>query len=116
MPAIKGVYAREILDSRGIPTVECTVWLDSGGIVVTSVPAGTSIGKYEALELRDQDESRFVGKGVLKAVENINLQIAPKLIGQDPTQQGEIDQMMIQLDGTPNKSSLGANAIMADSV
>ncbi|MBU0979099.1 MAG: phosphopyruvate hydratase [Patescibacteria group bacterium] len=113
MPAIKGVYAREILDSRGIPTVECTVWLDSGGIVVTSVPAGTSIGKYEALELRDQDESRFVGKGVLKAVENINLQIAPKLIGQDPTQQGEIDQMMIQLDGTPNKSSLGANAIMA---
>jgi len=113
MPAIQGVYAREILDSRGIPTVECTIWLDTGGIVATSVPTGTSIGKFEALELRDQDESRYVGKGVTKAVNNVNREIAPKLVGQDPTKQTEIDQMIIELDGTENKSRLGANAIMA---
>jgi len=113
MPAIAGVFAREILDSRGTPTLECTLWLQGGGIVLTSVPTGTSIGKYEALELRDNDDQRMVGKGVLKAVNNINTIIAPQLIGKDPTKQQEIDQLLIQLDGTKNKSKLGANAILA---
>lgn len=113
MPAIQGVYAREILDSRGLPTVECTLWLDSGATVTTSVPTGTSIGKFEALELRDSEETRMDGKGVLQAVNNVNNVIGPKLIGLDPTKQQEIDQMLIQLDGTANKSKLGANAILA---
>jgi enolase len=112
MPNIQGIYAREILDSRGLPTIECTLWLDNGGIVVTSVPAGTSVGKYEAKELRDNDPSRMMGKGVLQAVNNINTIIAPQLVGKDPTQQKEIDQLLITLDGTPDKSKLGANTIL----
>ncbi|NCN06282.1 MAG: phosphopyruvate hydratase [Candidatus Pacebacteria bacterium] len=112
MPKIQGVYAREILDSRGLPTIECTLWLDTGGIVLTSVPAGTSVGKHEARELRDGDPNRMMGKGVLKAIENINTIIAPQIIGKDPTQQSEIDQFLIQLDGTSDKSKLGANAIL----
>ncbi|MDA1079221.1 MAG: phosphopyruvate hydratase [bacterium] len=113
MPNIQGVYAREILDSRGLPTIECTLWLDTGGIVLTSVPAGTSVGKYEAHELRDKDPNRMIGMGVLQAVNNINTIIAPQLVGKDPTQQAEIDQLLIALDGTPDKSKLGANAILA---
>lgn len=113
MALIQGIYAREILDSRGVPTIECTLWLDNGGIVATDVPTGTSIGKYEALELRDKDQNRMLGKGVLNAVNHINTTIAPQLVGKDPTLQEEIDQLMINLDGTPNKSKLGANAILA---
>ncbi|MBP7875773.1 phosphopyruvate hydratase [Candidatus Woesebacteria bacterium] len=113
MAKIQGIYAREILDSRGIPTIECTLWLDTGGIVATDVPTGTSIGKYEALELRDKDQNRMLGKGVLSAVNYINTFIAPQLIGKDPTAQEEIDQLLINLDGTPNKSKLGANSLLA---
>lgn len=113
MATIQGIYAREILDSRGVPTIECTLWLDTGGIVATSVPSGTSIGKYEALEMRDKDPSRMLGKGVLKAVNVINTIIAPQIIGKNPTAQTEIDQLLINLDGTPNKAKLGANSILA---
>lgn len=113
MPSIQHVIAREILDSRGIPTVECTLWLDTGVSVVTSVPAGTSIGKYEAVELRDNDSNHMLGKGVLQAVQNVNTVIAPAVLGQDPTQQQTLDQTLIGLDGTPNKSKLGANSILA---
>ncbi len=113
MATIAGLYAREILDSRGLPTIECTCWLDTGAIVLTSVPAGTSVGKYEAVELRDGDPNRMIGKGVQQAVNNINSVIAPEMIGKDPTNQTELDQHMVTLDGTPNKSKLGANAILA---
>lgn len=113
MAKIQGVYAREILDSRGIPTIECTLWLDTGGIVATDVPTGTSIGKFEAVELRDKDQNRMLGKGVLSAVNYINTFIAPQISGKDPVQQEEIDQLLINLDGTPNKSKLGANSLLA---
>jgi enolase len=113
MSKIQGVYAREILDSRGIPTIECTMWLDSGAIVATGVPSGTSVGKYEAVELRDNQPNRMDGKGVLQAVDNINNVIAPQVIGKDPANQFEIDQLLVNLDGTANKSRLGANAILA---
>lgn len=115
MPAIQGLYAREIIDSRAIPTVECTLWLDNGAIVATSVPTGTSIGKYEAKELRDGDANHMVGKGVLQAVNFLNTTIAQALIGKDPTKQFELDQLLVDLDGTENKSKLGANAILAAS-
>ena len=113
MAAISGLWAREVLDSRGIPAIECTAWLDNGGVVATSVPSGTSIGQYEALELRDNDPQRYDGLGVLKAVEIINTQIAPRLVGQDPTEQAKIDQFLIELDGTENKKNLGANTTLA---
>ncbi|MBP9819534.1 phosphopyruvate hydratase [Candidatus Woesebacteria bacterium] len=113
MAVIQGIYAREVLDSRAIPTIECTLWLDSGQIVATSVPSGTSVGKYEAHELRDKDPGRMTGRGVLQAVNNINTIIAPQLIGKDPIQQAEIDQIMIELDASEDKSKLGANAILA---
>lgn len=113
MAKIAGIYAREILDSRGIPTIESALWLDTGAVVATSVPTGTSIGKYEALELRDNAPERMLGKGVLNAVHNVNTIIAPQLIGKDPSQQTEIDQLLIDLDGTPDKSKLGANAILS---
>lgn len=113
MAVIQGIYAREILDSRGLPTVECTLWLDTGAVVSTGIPSGTSVGKYEAIELRDGDTSRMAGKGVLKAVNNINTIIAPALIGKDPTHQSEIDEQLIALDGTPNKAKLGANSLLA---
>jgi enolase len=113
MASIYTVRAREILDSRGIPTVEATMWLDDGISVTTSVPAGTSTSKSEALELRDGDDERFFGMGVLKAVANVNEVIAPKLKGMDPGKQGEIDKMLIDLDGSTNKKNLGANAILA---
>jgi enolase len=113
MAVIQALYAREILDSRGIPTVECTVWLDNGISAISSAPGGTSRGKYEALELRDFNNPRMLGNGVLTAVNNINTLIAPQLLGRDPTNQTEIDQILINLDGTPNKTKLGANAMIA---
>lgn len=113
MATIQGIYAREILDSRGIPTLEVTLWLDTGGIVATSVPTGTSIGKYEAKELRDNDSNRMLGKGVLTAANYINTYVAPLLIGKDPTAQEEIDTFLVQQDGTNNKGKLGANTTLS---
>ena len=113
MATIQTVYAREILDSRGVPTVECMIWLDNGGFVRSSVPSGTSKGKYEALEVRDNDPNRMFNMGVLTAVNNINTIIAPQMVGKDPTDQAGIDTLMISLDGTANKSKLGVNAILA---
>lgn len=113
MASIQSIFAREILDSRGLPTVECSVWLDNGVYAVSSAPSGTSKGKYEALELRDTESTRMGGFGVLKAVNNVNQLIAPQLIGRDPTKQTEVDQILVQLDGTANKTKLGANATIA---
>ncbi len=113
MAQISGIHAREILDSRGIPTIECTLWLENNAIVVTDVPGGTSKGKYEAVELRDNDPEHMLGRGVRTAIDNINNLIAPQLVGKDPTHQTEIDQLLVDLDGTPDKSKLGANAILA---
>ncbi len=113
MASIKQIYAREILNASGIPTVECSLWLDTGQVVTSSAPSGTSKDKYEAMELIDNDPNRMAGKGALKAVNNVNTIIAPQLIGLDPTQQERIDQLMINLDGTQNKSKLGSNAILA---
>ena len=109
---ITDVYAREILDSRGNPTVEVEVTLDSGVVGRAAVPSGASTGEYEAVELRDKDKSRYLGKGVLKAVSNVNDIIAPELEDMNVFDQVGIDQMMIELDGTDNKGNLGANAIL----
>lgn len=108
--------AMEILDSRGNPTVRVFCRLDNGIITSASVPSGASTGENEAVELRDGDKKRYDGKGVLKAVKNVNAVIAPKLIGMDPSCQAEIDRLMIDLDGTPNKGKLGANAILGVSM
>ncbi|TVX99145.1 phosphopyruvate hydratase [Cohnella terricola] len=116
MTMITDVYAREVLDSRGNPTVEVEVRLESGALGSAIVPSGASTGAYEAVELRDGDKSRYLGKGVLKAVENVNSIIAPEIIGYDALDQVEIDQKMLELDGTPNKGKLGANAILAVSM
>ncbi len=116
MAKISSVIAREILDSRGNPTVEVEIVLDNHKKAWASVPSGASTGSFEAWELRDGDKKRYDGKGVLKAVSNINKKIAPKIIGLDPTKQLEIDQLMINLDGTDNKSNLGANAILGVSM
>lgn len=116
MPMIENVCAREILDSRGNPTVEVDVLLDDGTVGRAAVPSGASTGVHEAVELRDGDKSRYLGKGVSKAVENVNDAIADALIGLDPTRQVEIDEMLIRLDGTPNKGKLGANAILGVSL
>lgn len=113
MSNIAGVYAREILDARGIPTIECALWLESGAVVATSVPTGTSVGKYEALEVRDGNADRMLGKGVLTAINTINTVLAPAVIGKDPGDQEAIDAILIGLDGTENKSKLGANALLA---
>lgn len=113
---IYAIIAREVLDSRGNPTVETTVIFESGYRGTASAPSGASIGKYEAIELRDGDQKRYNGKGVLKAIDNVNKVIAPKLRGMDGLNQGAIDTMMIQLDGTPNKSKLGSNAIISVSL
>jgi enolase len=112
MNRIARIVAREILDSRGLPTVEVEVWLESGTQGRMMVPSGASTGQFEAHELRDQDPRRFQGKGVLQAVRNVHEILAPALIGFDPTRQTEIDRLMIELDGTPDKSRLGANAIL----
>jgi enolase len=116
MTMITSVHAREILDSRGNPTVEVEVELASGAWGRAAVPSGASTGEHEAVELRDGDKSRYLGKGVLKAVENINAKIAPEIVGLDATRQREVDQLMIDLDGTPNKGNLGANAILGCSL
>lgn len=113
---IKKIKAREILDSRGTPTVEAEVTLEYGCTGVASVPSGASTGENEAIELRDGDPKRYFGKGVLKAVSNVNDIIAPHLIGMNVQDQAAIDRLMIDLDGTPNKSHLGANAILAVSL
>ena len=116
MAMITDVYAREILDSRGNPTVEVEVYLEDGTISRAAVPSGASTGMFEAVELRDGDKSRYLGKGVLKAVENVNDIIGPAIIGYDATEQVAIDKIMIELDGTPNKGKLGANAILGVSM
>ncbi|HCJ50763.1 MAG: phosphopyruvate hydratase [Gallionellaceae bacterium CG1_02_56_997] len=116
MSVIVDVIAREILDSRGNPTVEADVLLESGVMGRAAVPSGASTGTREAIELRDGDKQRYLGRGVLKAVENVNIEIAEALIGLDATDQAFIDQTMIELDGTENKSRLGANAILAVSM
>lgn len=116
MPKIADIRAREVIDSRGNPTVEADVILDSGTIGSAIVPSGASTGSREAVELRDDDPKRYGGKGVLKAVENVNVSIKDALIGLDATAQSLIDQTMIDLDGTENKSRLGANAILAVSL
>ena len=115
MSTINAIVAREILDSRGNPTVECDVYLDSGVMGRAAVPSGASTGIREALELRDKD-ARYGGKGVMKAVENIHVKIQPALIGFDVTQQASIDNQMIEDDGTENKSNFGANAILGVSM
>jgi enolase len=113
MAKIKAIKAREILDSRGFPTVETTIWTDNDHGAIAAVPSGASTGSAEAVELRDNDTLRFNGRGVLKAVLNVNEIIAPRLIDRDPTHQNEIDQILLNLDGTANKSRLGANAILS---
>jgi len=114
--SIAVVHAREILDSRGNPTVEAEVSLSDGSVGRAAVPSGASTGEHEAVELRDGDPHRYLGKGVLQAVENVNVPIAQALAGMDATAQREIDATMLSLDGTPNKSKLGANAILAVSM
>ena len=115
-PKIDSIRALEIIDSRGNPTVRVTVTLCNGLCASASVPSGASTGENEAVELRDADKSRYEGKGVLKAVANVNEKIAPKVTGMDPRHQAEIDRLMIELDGTPNKGKLGANAILGVSM
>jgi enolase len=116
MPAIIEVFGREIIDSRGNPTVEAEVFLENGIKGRASVPSGASTGSHEALELRDKDPKRFLGKGVQEAVQHISRRIAPKISGMNVTDQDGIDRTMLQLDGTPNKKQLGANAILAVSL
>src|SRR5271157_5174561 len=116
MTRITTVQAIEILDSRGNPTVRVRVGLDDGTLATSSVPSGASTGEHEAVELRDGDKARYGGKGVRKAVANVVDKIAPALIGRDPTHQGELDALMISLDGTPNKGAFGANAILGVSM
>lgn len=116
MPTIVDVYAREVLDSRGNPTVEVEVYTESGAFGRALVPSGASTGEYEAVELRDGDKNRYLGKGVLTAVKNVNEVIAPELLGFDVTDQNAIDKLLIELDGTENKGKLGANAILGVSM
>ncbi len=116
MSTIIDIFAREILDSRGNPTVEVDVTLESGAMGRAAVPSGASTGAYEAVELRDGDKTRYMGKGVLKAVDAVNGEIAEALLGADAMEQVEVDGMMCELDGTPNKARLGANAILGVSL
>jgi enolase len=116
MTIIENVVGREVLDSRGNPTVEVEIWLEDGSEGRVIVPSGASTGEYEAVELRDGDKKRYGGKGVLKAVDNVNGPIADALLGWDSTDQKGIDEMLIGLDGTPNKGKLGANAILGASM
>ncbi|GAG02191.1 unnamed protein product, partial [marine sediment metagenome] len=116
METIEIIFAREILDSRGNPTVEVEVGLSDGGWGWAAVPSGASTGKFEALELRDGDQKRYSGKGVLKAVDNVNTVIAPAITGMDPFDQSLIDTTMIELDSTPNKEKLGANSLLGVSL
>src|SRR5215217_748390 len=116
MTEITKIIGREILDSRGNPTVEADVYLAGGSIGRAAVPSGASTGEHEAIELRDGDKKRYLGKGVSKAVANINDQLGPALIGLSALDQPAIDRVLLDLDGTPNKSNLGANAILAVSM
>jgi enolase len=116
MAKVSKIWAREILDSRSIPTVEAICQLDTGHVAVSSVPSGVSTGTYEGLELRDNDQARFLGKGVLKAVANVNDALGPGIWGMEATDQKAIDEKLIALDGTKNKSKYGANAILAVSM
>ncbi|MBV9281447.1 MAG: hypothetical protein JOZ41_15310, partial [Chloroflexi bacterium] len=116
MSIIEQVKGREILDSRGNPTVEVTVVLETGESGTAAVPSGASTGAHEAVELRDGDKGRFGGKGVMKAVENVNSTISDAIVGFDATDQVAIDRLMIDLDGSPNKGTLGANAILGVSL
>jgi enolase len=116
MTEIVGVFGREILDSRGNPTIEVEVGLADGSVGRAAVPSGASTGEYEAYELRDGDKSRYLGKGVLKAVENVSKEIAPALLGLDALDQGAVDRTLLALDGTDNKQRLGANAILGCSM
>ena len=116
MTQIVDIAAREILDSRGNPTVEVDVWLASGAFGRAAVPSGASTGAFEAVELRDGDEARYLGKGVQQAVRNVNDIILPAVLGMDALEQAELDQTLIALDGTPNKGKLGANAILGVSM
>ena len=116
MAVITDVYAREIMDSRGNPTVEVEVYLEDGTIGRAAVPSGASTGQFEAVELRDSDSPRYLGKGVLQAVANVNDIIAPAILGFDASEQVAIDRIMTELDGTPNKAKLGANAILGVSM
>src|SRR6187401_3513125 len=113
---IREIKAREVLDSRGNPTVEVDCILQDGSLGRAIVPSGASTGEHEALEMRDGDKKRYLGKGVLKAVMNVNTLIAPALAGQDATNQSRVDQTMLSMDGTRNKSKLGANAILGVSM
>jgi len=110
---IKKIKAIEILDSRGYPTIECTTYLEDGSVGRSAIPSGASTGKYEAVELRDNDQKRYLGKGVLKAIKNVNEIISKAVIGLDAKDQQKLDQTMINLDGSENKSNLGANAILS---
>ncbi len=116
MTEIVSIRAREILDSRGNPTVEADVTLEGGSMGRAAVPSGASTGEHEAVELRDGDKNHYLGKGVLQAVDNIETAIAPELVGMDAANQRLIDATMIAIDGTENKSRLGANAILAVSM
>ena len=116
MAAIVDILAREILDSRGNPTVEAEVTLDSGAVGRAAVPSGAPTGAHEAVELRDGDKARYGGKGVRQAVANVEGEIFDALSGLDPSEQIKIDDIMVELDGTPNKGRLGANAILAVSL
>src|SRR5438067_7144464 len=114
--SIKTIRAREILDSRGNPTIEVDVRLESGALGRAAVPSGASTGEHEAWELRDGDKQRYGGKGVTKAVANVNGPVASTITGWDVREQSKIDEKMIALDGTPNKSNLGANAVLGVSL
>ena len=114
--SIEFIQGRQVIDSRGNPTVEVDVVLDDGTLGRAAVPSGASTGEHEAVELRDGDKNKWLGKGVAKAVENVNTRVAPELIGMDPRDQEAIDQLMIELDGTPNKAKLGANAVLGVSM
>src|SRR5512133_1288266 len=116
MSAIVDIVGREILDSRGNPTVECDVLLESGTMGRAAVPSGASTGSREAIELRDGDKARYLGKGVLKAVEHVNTEISEAVLGLDAAEQAFLDKTLIDLDGTENKSRLGANATLAVSM
>src|SRR5882762_5630288 len=116
MSLIEEIHAREILDSRGNPTIEAEVMLIGGEVGRAAVPSGASTGEHEAVELRDEDKKRYGGKGVLKAVHNVNEVIAPEIEGMDALDQSEIDHALITLDGTPTKARLGANALLSVSL
>ena len=116
MSKIIGIFGRQILDSRGNPTVEVDVYTQTGAMGRAAVPSGASTGVHEAVELRDGDESVYLGKGVLKAVNHVNKDIAEEIVGMEVTDQAAIDARMIELDGTPNKGNFGANAILGVSL